>query len=297
MSDAWLAIVNPAAGGGRAAKRAPAALDRLRATGVAVDVVETTRAGHGIELARDAYRAGRRRFIAVGGDGTSWEVVNGLFPEARGDEVTLGMLPLGTGNSFLRDFTQDGAKDALDALIEGRTRPVDLVCMTHEDGLLFSLNILSIGFVADICVTANRRFKAFGQASYVFGVFAELARLRPDTHPLEIDGAPSERPSTFVSFNNSQFTGGSMHMAPGARTDDGTMSVIEVAPMGRWELLRTFPKIFAGTHVGTPKVTERQATHVRFTRAQPVDVMVDGEVLTVTPSAVDVWPGVLRVCI
>jgi YegS/Rv2252/BmrU family lipid kinase len=293
----WLAIVNPAAGGGRARRRAPAALEALRSTGASVDVVETTHAGHAIELARAAYRAGRRHFVAVGGDGTSWEVVNGLFPDARGDEVTLGLLPLGTGNSFLRDFSQDGAKDALDALVAGRRRPVDLVCMTHEDGHLFSLNILSIGFVADICVTANRRFKAFGQASYVFGVFAELARLRPDTHSLVIDGQPAERPSTFVSFNNSQFTGGAMHMAPGARTDDGTMSLIEVAPMGRLELLRTFPKIFAGTHVTTPKVTERQVTSVRFARPNPVDVMVDGEVLTVTPSSIDVWPGALQVCI
>ena len=103
---AYLAIVNPAAGGGRSRKLLGPALERLRSGGVAIELAETKGGGDATRIAREAYRSGQRRFIAVGGDGTSYEIVNGLFPEALDDErPTLGFLPLGTGNSFLRDFT------------------------------------------------------------------------------------------------------------------------------------------------------------------------------------------------
>ncbi len=100
----FLAVVNPAAGGGRCRKLVGPALDRLRAGGIDLAVVETSAPGQATVLVRDAYAQGYRKFIAVGGDGTSYEVVNGLFPSAGG-AATLAFLPLGTGNSFLRDFS------------------------------------------------------------------------------------------------------------------------------------------------------------------------------------------------
>ena len=109
-----LAIVNPAAGFGKAAKLLGPTMDRLRAAGVEFDVAETKHTGHATELAREAYKQGYRRFIAVGGDGTSFETVNGLFPEALNDAPpTLGFLPLRSGNAFLRRVTKDGANFAL----------------------------------------------------------------------------------------------------------------------------------------------------------------------------------------
>src|ERR1700681_1543516 len=112
----FFAIVNPAAGGGRSAKLAGPALARLLEKGLKVDVIASTGPGHAVQLAREAYGQGYRRFIAVGGDGTAHEILNGVFAEAPGkdrggkDRVSLGFLPLGTGNSFLRDFTPDGAE-------------------------------------------------------------------------------------------------------------------------------------------------------------------------------------------
>ena len=107
MSARFLAVVNPAAGGGRCGKLAGPALEKLRAAGVELEVIETRTPGQATRFVLDAYRAGYRRFIAVGGDGTSYEIVNGLFPGAEGVErPTLWFLPLGTGNSVLRDFTE-----------------------------------------------------------------------------------------------------------------------------------------------------------------------------------------------
>ena len=100
MTDKFLAIVNPAAGGGRCRKLVGPALEKLRAGGLTLDVVETHAPGEATQLTRDAYGRGYRAFLGVGGDGTSYEIVNGLFPEAlEGERPTLGFLPLGTGNS------------------------------------------------------------------------------------------------------------------------------------------------------------------------------------------------------
>src|SRR5579864_6825655 len=101
VGQSYLAIVNPAAGGGRSRKMLGPALERLRASGLSIEIAETREAGDATKIARQAYARGARCFIAVGGDGTSFEVVNGLFPEAAGGErPTLAFLPLGTGNSF-----------------------------------------------------------------------------------------------------------------------------------------------------------------------------------------------------
>src|SRR4051812_46745340 len=115
MSRNFLAIVNPAAGGGRCGRMAEAALNGLRAGNVDLEIATTKQPGDATLLARAAYARGVRHFIAVGGDGTVCEIVNGLFPEAASpttneDRPSLGFLPLGTGNSFLRDFSDKGAQ-------------------------------------------------------------------------------------------------------------------------------------------------------------------------------------------
>src|SRR5208283_5038037 len=93
-----------------------------------LDLVETRGAGEATQIAREAYARGRREFIAVGGDGTSYEIVNGLFPEASaGERATLGFLPLGTGNSFLRDFSERGVEHAIESLIVGRRQSCDVL--------------------------------------------------------------------------------------------------------------------------------------------------------------------------
>ena len=131
------------------------------------------------ELAREAYEQGYRRFIAVGGDGTAHEILNGVYASARGKErIALGFLPLGTGNSFLRDFAKDGAEASLQALLEGRKRPVDLVRLTHASGEIYSFNLLSIGFTADVGALTNRYFKPLGHLGYLLGVFVRVVQLR-----------------------------------------------------------------------------------------------------------------------
>ena len=293
-----VAIVNPAAGGGRCGKRAGAALERLRRAGLDLDVRTTDDAGHATEIARAAYQEGSRRFLSVGGDGTTFEVVNGIFPRPEGHEgkVTLGILPLGTGNSFLRDFQITSAEHALCALERGSSRPVDVVRTEHGDGLIHFINLLSVGFSAKAGALTNERFKALGPAGYVLAVFSCVARLQHPVFPVRLDGgAVDDRPCVLLSFSNSRFTGGTMMMAPHACPTDGAVDVIRVGRFGKLGLLRTFPRIFRGTHVDDARVEESRAKVVELGDVGQTDVMVDGEVMRLRLRRLEVLPGALEV--
>lgn len=302
MGQPWLVIVNPAAGGGRCGELAPRALERLRDAGLAVDVAQTAAAGDATRIAREAYGRGVRGFIAAGGDGTAYEVVNGLLPgalgAAGGERPCLGFLPLGTGNSFLRDFGATDAEAAITALCDARRRACDVVRLTHETGQLFFINLLSLGFVADVCAVANRRFKRLGAAGYGLAVVIETAGLGPQRVRMRVDGgAPWEQDTTFVSFCNSRYTGGTMMMAPFADTADGLIDVIVAGAMGRLSLLAAFPRIFAGTHVHLPNISCSRARRIEFDASEPIDLMIDGEVERHRPATLEVLAGAIDVSI
>ena len=300
MRQEYLAVVNRAAGGGRCGKLVDAAIATLRAGGVDMEVVESQAPGHATELARAAYAEGFRRFIAFGGDGTSYEIVNGVFPESLQDgAVTLAFQPLGTGNSFLRDFTQAGIEYATRALLEGRHRKCDVMHMQHRDGDLYFINLLSMGFAADVAMTTNRRYKSFGPLAYLLGVFTCLIQLNRPALPLRLDDDPQldMRRSLFLTFNNSKFTGGKMMIAPGAQTDDGLINVVRWGPIGRWELIRNLHRLYDGSHVHHAQASVHAARQVTFALDHPVDVMVDGEVLTLQCEKLAVLPGALSVVV
>ena len=300
QASTFLAVVNPAAGGGRCRKLVGPALDRLRAGGIKLDVVETTAPGQATELARDAYARGYRRFIAVGGDGTSYEIVNGLFPKAQdADRPTLAFLPLGTGNSFLREFTDRGVDYAMEALLAGRSQPCDVLRLTHKGGVLYYINLLSMGFAADVATMRARRFSGWGELGYQSSIFICLARFRRRPFPLQVDGESEidRRPCLFLTFNNSKFTGGTMMIAPKAEVNDGLIEYVRWGPIGRVGLLRNLPTLYDGTHIHHPLAERRPAKRIDFQLDAPVDVMIDGEVLTLQCQALDVLPSALNVVV
>lgn len=294
----YFAIVNPAAGGGRSRKLLPSALDRLRAGGLQIDVSETKAAGEATELARDAYRRGVRHFIAVGGDGTSFEILNGLFPLPAGAEPPiLGFLPLGTGNSFLRDFSDRGVEYAIESLLAGRSRPCDVLRLRHRAGILYYINILSMGFSADVATLRARRFSHWGELGYMASIFLTLARFHRRPFPVRVEGENTfdDRPCLFLTFSNSKFTGGTMMIAPKAEISDGLIEYVRWGPIGRVGLIRNLPTLYDGTHIQHP-LAERKAVHkIEFNLEAPVDIMIDGEVLTVHCEQIDVLPSALQV--
>jgi diacylglycerol kinase (ATP) len=300
VSDAYVVVINPAAGGGRCRKLVGPALERLRSGGLKLEIVETSRAGDATRIAREHFARGYCRFIAVGGDGTSYEIVNGLFPEAQGGEPpVLGFLPLGTGNSFLRDFTKEGMEGAMQALLARRTQACDVMRMQHKDGTIYFINLLSVGFAADVNATRSRTFAGWGEPGYFLSIFLRLAQLRRRPFPLRIEGEgnPDTRPCLFLTFNNSKFTGGTMMIAPNAQVADGLVEYVRWGPIGRVGLIRNLSTLYDGTHINHPLAERRAARRIDYELNGPVDVMVDGEALTLHLEKLDVLPSALRVVV
>ena len=298
LGQSYLAIVNPAAGGGRAGKLLGSALQRLNAGGIEVEVATTRGPGDASKIARDAYLRGERHFIAVGGDGTSYEVVNGLFPEAlTSSPPTLGFLPLGTGNSFLRDFSKAGIDYAIESLLAQRSRPCDVIRLRHKAGEIYYINLLSIGFTADVATLRARRFSGWGELGYVASIFLTLARFNRRPFPVRAEGDTQfdSRPCLFLTFNNSKFTGGTMMIAPKAEINDGLVEFVRWGPIGRLGLIRNLPGLYDGTHIQHPLAECKAAQKVHFNLDAPVDVMVDGEVVTLHCEQLEVLPSALNV--
>lgn len=306
MARRFLAIVNPAAGGGRCGKLAPAALERVRAAGIEIEVAETRAAGDATRMARDAQKSGQRNFLAVGGDGTSYEIVNGIFPRAAAsaeERCTLAFLPLGTGNSFLRDFHAHTISDGADALVQtilkGEQKTCDVIRLQHADGELYYINLLTLGFAADAAEFANRHLKAFGYTGYALSVMACLARLDRRAFPLRTDTSTEfdRRRCLFLAFSNTKFTGGNMMIAPNADSSDGLIEYVRWGPIGRLGLLRNFSTLFDGTHIRHPMASRAVVREVEFSLDGPVNVMVDGESLRLKCERLSVLPGALDVIV
>lgn len=291
-----IAIINPTAGGGRCGEQVHQALAEMRKRDLNLTPHFTTRPGEASEIARELWAKGERYFVAVGGDGTAYEVINGLFPLRGSERPVLGFLTLGTGNSFVRDHGIQSRDAAIEALIRQRKVQCDVIRVQYVGGVLHYINLLSIGFSARVASLTNQRFKPFGDAGYAMAVVASLIQHQHPLHPYAIEDGPMDtRAHTLVSFSNSRFTGGKMMMAPVADISDGHLDIIRINAISRNRLLRAFPRIYKGTHVHLDVVESRLARHVTFDLAGPVDVMVDGEVHHIQPTRLDVLPHALEV--
>jgi diacylglycerol kinase family enzyme len=225
-------------------------------------------------------------------------VVNGLYPEAvAGERPTLAFLPLGTGNSFLRDFSDRGVEHAIESILSRRSQSCDVLRLRHKEGVIHYINLLSMGFTADVATLRARRFSGWGELGYVVSIFLGLARFQRRPFPLRLEGEKEfdRRPCLFLTFNNSKFTGGTMMIAPKAEVSSGLVEYVRWGPIGRLGLIRNLPGLYDGTHIEHPLAEHKAVRHVTFALDAPVDVMVDGEVLTLQCEELDVLPGALSV--
>jgi diacylglycerol kinase (ATP) len=209
----------------------------------------------------------------------------------------LGFLPLGTGNSFLRDFSDRGVEHAIESLLAGRSRVCDVMRLKHRTGVIYFINLLSMGFSADVATLRARRFSAWGELGYVTSIFLTLAKFNRRPFPVRVEGDESfdDRTCLFLTFNNSKFTGGTMMIAPQAAVDDGLVEYVRWGPIGRLGLIRNLPGLYDGTHVKHPMAERKAARRVEFKLDAPIDVMVDGEVLTLHCEELEVLPAALNV--
>lgn len=291
-----IAIRNPKAGGMGNGDSVARISNYLDFRDVSLCVMDTEHAGHATQIAEEFYNSGHREFLCMGGDGTLFEMINGFFKnKPHSNDVHLAVIPTGTGNSFLKDFSTS-VNHTLESIIQDRTQPSDIIEVKHAGGTLYFINIFSFGFTSQVGMLRNKYFSHVGHAGYILAVLFKLFNLRPETYRFKLDQQKqTETSSVFVSINNTRFTGGNMMMAPAALPGDGLVDVINAKTMGPMKLLQAFPKIFKGTHVQLPEVESSKAQSIEFDFDSAIPVMIDGELLTIQPQSMRVIPKAIQI--
>jgi YegS/Rv2252/BmrU family lipid kinase len=296
-----LLVVNPAAGHGRGKKSFERLEPRLRTAFPGLEVRFSEYAGHSVEIGREAARAGYDRLLCLGGDGTPYELINGLYADGRPARLPeLGQIPAGTGNSFLRDFDITTPDEALGAILAGRRRKVDLVEFTYSEDRAgtrtvrsHSINIIGVGLIADILELTNSRLKFLGAAGYSLAVLIRLLRGMSNRIAIKADGRRLEVANSALVVSNSKYTGGKMRIAPPADTSDGLADIILFNGVNRREMVAIFAGVFSGKHTAHPKVDAIQAASISVESDPPLRLMVDGELIGFTPLRLKVLPAEL----
>ena len=280
-------IVNPAAGGGRAARLLPSVEAALRRLGRAVHVDRTTSLAHARELARAAAAAGEVA-AAMGGDGLTSAVAG----ELRGTEAVLAVLPGGRGNDFARKLGigRDPVA-ACEVITGGRERRVDV----GVAGGRAYLGILSAGLDSDVQAIANASRLSLGRSVYLYATVRALARWRPARWEVSVDGERRSFSGYSVAVANSGVFGGGMRLVPDASLDDGRLDVALTAHRPRHRCLLSLPRLFRGTHVREPGFHLLRGREVTFEADRPFTAYADGDPVVELPATVRVEPRVLRV--
>jgi YegS/Rv2252/BmrU family lipid kinase len=231
--------------------------------------------------------------LAVGGDGTLFEVINGLLQSGRDLQIPLGQIPVGTGNSFIKDLGISDENDALKAVLSGNVRNVDLGEFSYSGGSRYFVNLLGTGFVSNVAYRA-RKYKMLGSLSYILAVLEELVVLKAVDIELVIDGEIIKRKAVFTEICNSRYTGGDMLMAPAAEIDDGMLDVIVLNKVSRRKILSLFPLLFKGEHVNDDAVELFRGRNISLKSGIPLMLTPDGETFGDTPFEVKMHPGKIR---
>jgi YegS/Rv2252/BmrU family lipid kinase len=281
-------IINPSAGGGRAARELPDVQRALTTLGLEHRVERTRSLEHARELATEA--ADREEVaVAFGGDGLIGAVAGALANNERG---VLGLLPGGRGNDFARALGIPLTPvEAADVLAHGTERALDL---GEAGGRVFA-GIASCGFDSEANRIANETRLVRGNLVYAYGALRALAAWRPATFTLELDGGP---PRTVIGYTvaaaNSKAYGGGMLMAPGASLTDGLLELVIVGAMSKTRFLRGLPNVFKGEHVNQPEVDVVRCARVRIGADRPFTMYADGDPIADLPVEVRALPAAVR---
>ena len=305
MEAAMRVIVNPVAANGAVGKRWPQIRDILRAEGGQFDASFTKGPNHATELAREALSADHRTIVAVGGDGTLNEVINGLVVEGTVDPtVNLGIIPGGTGSDSVRTLgIPHDYRAACQRLLRGKPDCIDLGLITcvsvGREIQRYFLNVAGLGFDSEVCERVNRSSKALGGTfPFLSSLFVKLLTYQNKTVEVTLDGQQRlQKRANSVFVCNGRYAGGSMHIGPNAALDDGIFDVVIIGDAGKLEIVANVPRIYRGTHLSHPKVAEYRAREIRVKARERMLLQADGELIGEAPATFQIIPQALHVLV
>ncbi len=294
----------------------PRVREVLAREGLDVIITVTERPGHATEAARRAVEGGATFVVAVGGDGTVHEVVNGMMgPEKPlNPDAVLGVIPAGTGCDFVKTFglsqnPLEAAKHLAGDHLWGRLDVARVTCATSDEAqrTLWYANVGEAGLGAAVVKRAASMPRWLGDSVYRLAALREIAKLkavgaRIEMHGRKARGVPvdtplaplvHEGPVDLLIVANGQFFGGGMKVAPRAIPEDDMLDVLVAGPLQRREAVKLMQKMFTAQHVPNPKIAEYLASRLTITTERPLPIEVDGEVVGSTPATFDVVPAAI----
>ena len=264
--------------------------------GTELTILETEYAGHARDYANEVDYEGYDGFCAIGGDGTMHEVVNGMLKRQDGQILPIGLVTGGTGNSFMHDLDCLDPELAAKRILTGRLRPVDIAKVDANGEIYFGFNIVGWGMPTDINELAEK-MRWLGGQRYNIASIIEVLKYKQRLAKLIIDGNTVVGDFGFILGCNTIHTGKGMKMAPLAQLNDGMIDLIIARKASRTKLLRLFPKLFSGAHVGDPIVEYRQVKEFSIIPQEDNILNIDGEMIGSTPIHVSMMPGAINVLV
>ncbi len=300
-------IVNPNAGVKKGTKDWPKILRILKDEHVDFDFQLTGWRGHAIDIAKEAIVNGYKNVCVVGGDGTLNEVLNGLFPVActpgSESEVTLGMIPVGTGNDWCRMFNIPF--DYLKAVQVLKQKKIFLqdagkVTYYHKEQQMkrYFMNVAGMGYDALVAKKTNmlKEKGLGGPLTYMYFVFASLFQYQFIEAVIEVDGKPAFKGEIFsMNVGICKYNGGGMMQVPHAIPDDGLLDVTLIKRTSKWIVVRYARKLFDGSLVNLPMVETFRGENIRIRSTGKVFLETDGESLGHTPFTFEIVPRCIRI--
>jgi diacylglycerol kinase (ATP) len=281
-------LTNPTAGKGKGGRVRDQALARLREGGLVVRNLQGRDADEALDQALQCVTDGVDALVVCGGDG----MVHLALQAVAETSTPLGIIPAGTGNDVARyfDLPRKDPLAAADVVVAGHTRTIDLA----RSGSRYFVTVLAAGFDAIVNERANRMTWPKGQMRYNIATLAELRVFEPLPYTLQIDGRELTLDAMLVAVGNGPSFGGGLRITEGAVLDDGLLDVVIIKPMSKAGLIRTYPKLFKGTHVTHPQYEHHHARSVTVA-APGIVSYADGERFAALPLTVECAPGALTV--
>jgi diacylglycerol kinase (ATP) len=293
-------ICNARSGRGGVARALPDVQAHLERRELRYEIRYTERAGHATELARAALASGSRFLVAVGGDGTVHEVVNGMIADDKpvNPDAVLGVVAAGTGSDFIKTFGIPAMAGHAVAHLDGpESFSIDIGKITYDQNgdtaVRYFPNIAEVGLGAEVVARALRLPRWLGPTVYLVAFWLTIRKHRPARVAVDLIDRRYEGPMNNLVVANGQFFGGGMKIAPKAAPTDGLLD-IQVEHARKRDAIAIMPKVFKGEHLPHPDILEAKRVKVSITSERPLRIEADGEVLGYTPATFELLRNALK---